>query len=133
MEINEQIIPIVYEAIKWIKEKMKPTKKELQIQVSELEEQVKTLSYGNQNLMENMGQIMCIILSKLQSDGNYIINADNIIQIKDNNAPVCVMGQGVINIAQVENERKKLINSIFDNMDDEIIESRLSRPSDEEK
>lgn len=125
MDINEQWVPIIFEGIKWVKEKMKPTKKELKLKVSDLEEQVKILSYGNQVLINNIDKIVSIIISQLETEGHYIINADTIIQIKENSGQVYVSANN-----KICNTRRKNTYSIFDNMDEEIIQCKLTYPSE---
>ncbi len=122
------MLPIVSEGIKWVKNQMKPSKKELGLKISELEEQVKNLSYGNQIFQENVNQIVSTILWQLKSEGKYIINADAIIQISNNS--------GEINILQGREEKitqkNKKNSTIFDDMDEEIIRCKLYRPSEKE-
>lgn len=125
MDFDEPWIPIVYEGIKWVKENMKPTKKELKLKISDLEEQLKILSYGNQVLMDNIDHIMSIILSKLKTEEHYIVNADTFIQVNENS------GQAYITTNdKIGNTDKNNTYSIFDNIDEEIMQCRLTRPSE---
>lgn len=39
------IIPVVLEGIKWVKDMLGPSKKELKVKITDLEDQVKILSY----------------------------------------------------------------------------------------
>lgn len=125
MELNEQWIPIIFESIQWVKEKMPPSKKELQLKISDLEEQVKILSYGNGMLIKNLEQIMTIIMSKLQEE-HYVINADTIINIEENSGQVLMQKNNI----QSQTMKIESAKSIFDNMDEEILQSRLMRPSE---
>lgn len=129
MEINEQWIPIITEAVKWVRDKTKPTKKELQLKISDLEEQVKILSYGNKLLSTNIEHIMSIIIAQLKSDEQYKINADTIIQIKGNSGEVHIMKENKTNNI-LWSDDKQYIEAIFDNMDEEIKECKLMRPSE---
>lgn len=129
MEINEIWIPIIEEAVKWVKNKMKPTKRELQLKVSDLEEQVKILSYGNKSLSNNIENIMSIIIALLKSDDQYRINADTIIQVIENSGQVHIVKEDKTNNI-LSRDNKQYIGSIFDNMDEEIEECKLIRPSE---
>lgn len=129
MDINidiDQIFPIVMEGIKWAKNQMKPSKKELGLRISELEEQVKNLSYGNQIIRENINQIVSVILWQLKSEGKYIINADTIIQISDNSGSINILQDSEEKYAQINRKHSR----IFDDMDEEIIQYKLYRPSE---
>ena len=128
MEFNEQWIPIIHESIQWVKDKMKPTKTDLKLKISDLEEQVKMLSYGNQVLTKNIGDILSIVLSKLEMEEKYIINADTIVQIKDNGGQIQMININEENVIK----EKKSIGSIFDDIDTEIMQCRLTRPSERE-
>ncbi len=125
MEISEDWQPIINEAINWVKEKVKPTKKELQLKISDLEEQIKTLSYGNQALSKNIEQILCLVISQLRADKQYVINADTIIM--GNSGQVQVVKDDNVNNISCS---KQDIGDIFDNMDEEIKECKLIRPSE---
>ena len=129
MEVNEQWFPIISESINWVREKMKPTKKELELKISDLEEQVKILSYGNQSLKKDIEQIMSIIISQLKSDGQYLINADTIFYIVGNSGQMHIAKDDSIRNISCDND-KNFIDSIFDNMDEEIKQCRLMRPSE---
>ena len=129
MEVNEQWLPIISETINWIREKMKPTKKELELKITDLEEQVKILSYGNQSLKKDIEQIMSIIISQLKSDGQYLINADTIVYIVENSGQMHIAKDDSIKNISCDND-KNFIDSIFDNMDEEIKQCRLMRPSE---
>lgn len=88
MEEAEILVPVILEGVKWVKDKLGPSKKELKVRITDLESQVKALSYGNAVLLESVEQIILAIVEKLKSDGNYTINADTIIQIEDNHGTI---------------------------------------------
>ncbi len=119
------IFPVVLEGIKWVKDMLGPSKKELKVKITDLEDQVKILSYGNAKLLESIEQIVFAILERLKNDGNYIIKADTFIQISDNHGTVIAA-----------NNTTNLLESswlgMFDDLDLEIQKSRLKKPSDEE-
>lgn len=125
MEESEIIVPVILEGVKWVKDKLGPSKKELKVKIADLESQVKTLSYGNTLLLESMEQIVIAILERLKTDGSYTINADTIIHIEDNHGTIIA----------ANNTTNSVDNSwinMFDDVDLEIQKSRLKRPSDEE-
>ena len=126
METPETMIPIVLEGVKWVQERLGPTKKDLKLKVSDLESQVRILSYGNKALIESMEQIIFAILEQLKSEGQYTINANNIVYVKENKGTVTSNS-----FSRTEINNKKVI-SIFDDIDLEIQKSRLKRPSEEE-
>ena len=121
--INAEWLPVISEGVKWVRDKMGPSKKELKLRISDLESQVSTLAYGNKELIDNMQIIITAILENLKEDNKLEINADNIILIHDNFGKICFSS-----ITEKRNENHS--SSIFDNIDDEIIRSRLLRPSD---
>ena len=59
---NEQWIPIISEVLSWIKAMHGPTKRELRIKVSELEQKVQLLTDGNVTLANNIELITSEIL-----------------------------------------------------------------------
>ena len=121
--INAEWLPVISEGVKWVRDKMGPSKKELKLRISDLESQVSTLAYGNKELIDNMQIIITEILENLKEDNKLEINADNIILIQDNSGKICFSS-----ITEKRNENH--YSSIFDNIDDEITRSRLLRPSD---
>lgn len=125
MEEAEILVPVILEGVKWVKDKLGPSKKELKVRITDLESQVKALSYGNAVLLESVEQIILAIVEKLKSDGNYTINADTIIQIEDNHGTIITTNN---TITGTENSWLNM----FDDVDLEIQKSRLKRPSDEE-
>lgn len=136
MAISEQWLPIISEGISWVKEKLGLSKKELKIQVSDLEKQVQTLASGNTVLVNNLGLIIQAILKQLRTDGNYTINADTIIFIGENTGSVDVTKPiissssicgDVVSKKQVEEFD---VSKIFDGLDEEIAHSRATKPSD---
>ncbi len=127
MDINKLIIPIVSQGIQWVNEKMKPSKKELELKISELEKQVETLVCDNVFLQKKINEIVYAILTQLESRGNYVINADSIIQIDGNYDTVQIMKESVPVPMQTNIEN---ISSIFDDMDEEILRRKLLRPSE---
>lgn len=129
MELNEQWLPIIMECLKWVKAKMKPTKNELKLRISDLEEQVKSLSYGNQLINNNIELIMSIIIAQLKSEGQYTINADTIIHISGNNGQVNIIKDDKVNNILC-NVNKNSLGHIFDDIDEEIKLCKLMRPSE---
>ena len=121
--INAEWLPVISEGVKWVRDKMGPSKKELKLRISDLESQVSTLAYGNKELIDNMQIIITAILENLKEDNKLEINADNIILIQDNSGTICFSS-----ITEKRNENH--YSSILDNIDDEITRSRLLRPSD---
>ena len=105
--INAEWLPVISEGVKWVRDKMGPSKKELKLRISDLESQVSTLAYGNKELIDNMQIIITAILENLKEDNKLEINADNIILIQDNSGKICFSS-----ITEKRNENH--YSSIFD-------------------
>lgn len=129
MDINEQIFPIVAKGIQWVREKMGTSKKNLEIKISELENQVNILSYGNKIYQEHIALITSIILEKLTQGGEYGVKADTLIQINENAGNVQIVKNREHNqiIDKIKDDNKR---TIFDNMDEEIQQCKLLYPSE---
>lgn len=131
MGFNDEVavfLPIILEGVKWIKEKMKPTKQDLKLKISELEEEIKILSYGNQLLINNMELIILKIIDMLKLEKYNIINSGAIIQI--NYAQSKNITTDMINNKLLKGSGRKLKYPIFDNAEEEIIKYKLKRPSE---
>lgn len=126
---TELCAPIIDQGLNWVKGMIGPSKKELQVEISELEKQIKTLSYGNQFLAQNIQQIMDIVLNRLMQSGDYFINSGNIIKIEGNTGSVQIR-QEVKDAVQTQPKR---FISIFNNIDEEIAKARLTMPGEEEE
>lgn len=87
------------------------------------------MSYGNQSLKKDIEQIMSIIISQLKSDEQYLINTDTIVYIVGNSGQVHITKDDSIKNISCDND-KNFIDSIFDNMDEEIMQCRLMRSSE---
>ena len=122
MGFNEQWVPVIAESVKWVKDKLGPSKKELQIKVTDLESQVKALSFGNATLSKSMEQIITEVLNQLVNGGYRIVD-NTIVFVKDNHGQINVRFN-----SEQNNETK--IRSIFDDIDKEIAQSRLLRSSE---
>ena len=136
MAINEQWLPIISEGISWVREKIGPSKKELKIQVSDLEKQVQTLTAGNTVLANNLGLITQAILKQLKSESRFTINADTIVFIGENTGSVDI-SKPVISGNSISGDviaKKQVVefdvSKIFDGLDEEIAHSRTTKPSD---
>lgn len=88
MAINEMWLPIISTVVAWAKENMGPSKKELKIQVEDLQKQVATLAQGNVAVMDNMSLIIRAILSELRCENQYVINVDQMVYVGSNNGSV---------------------------------------------
>ena len=53
MAINEQWLPVIAEGVSWVKDKFGPSKKELEVRVSDLEKQLYILTAGNTILISS--------------------------------------------------------------------------------
>lgn len=126
MEIDEAWIPIISQSLEWIRGKMGPSKKDLKIKIEELEEKVNLLSYGNEVLMHNTMQIMEVIISQLKGSGNYVINADTIMQInQDSNSKLNInLDRTTEKIEQTKSD-VQFNYSLFDKVDEEVLQCRL--------
>ena len=127
---TKQLIPIISEGVKWVKEKMSPSKKDLKLRIIDLEAEVRMLSYGNQTFIQNFGQIMAAILAQLKNEGSYSITADTIIQIGENNGCLLIEQSVKKDNVYVQNAPINKNVSIFEGIDEEIALNRLKRPSE---
>lgn len=84
MAISEYWLPIILEGISWVREGLGPSKKELKIQISDLDKQVQSLAHGNEVLTNNLGLIVQAILNQLKTYSNCTINADTIVFVSEN-------------------------------------------------
>lgn len=131
MSVEIQIAPIVVEGMKWIKEKLSsPSKNDLVIKISDLEQQIERLSYDNQVIVQNYQAIIDAILKGIGAEIFYTVNADTIVFSVGNSAPTLVdstLSSSQVHIA-VEPSRKP----IFLDLDDEIKRARLKFPDEME-
>ncbi len=135
MAINSQWIPIISESISWINNQFGPSKKELQLKISDLERQVEFLAKGNSTLIENLNSIIQAILLKLNSSNEYIINSDyiyigeNIGNMKTEKDSASDY-RHVDNTSQSRQKKEELdVSKIFDGVDEEISHTRLTNPN----
>ena len=129
MDIHGLFYNVAKDGVKWIVEKLSaPSKKELYLKISDLEQQIETLSNGNQYIVQNFQEILNIILKELGKKYSLSINSDTIVIAIGNSAPVAL--DSTVSMLQenvgVEISRK----SIFHNLDDEITRSRLKMPDE---
>ena len=136
MAISEQWIPIVSSAVSWVKDNFGPTKKELKVQVTDLEKQVQALAKGNAAIVNNMSLILQAVLSKIKSDNNYLVNAETIVYVGTNNGTLdipktsinssCISKDTIVQKQVVKNDFSK----DFFVSDEEIALTRTIRPSE---
>lgn len=74
----EQFMPIILEGIRWVKEKTGPSKKDLELQMSDLKQQVSFLMKERGENLAYLDYIICEILKRVQTPGNIVINANTI-------------------------------------------------------
>lgn len=136
MAINEQWLPIISEGISWVRELIGPSKKELKIQISDLEKQIETLTAGNTVLANNFGLITQAILKQLKTESSFTINSDTIVFIGENTGSVDI-SKPVISGNSISGDviaKKQVVefdvSKIFDGIDEEIAHSRTTKPSD---
>ena len=139
MAINAQWIPIISESLSWVNNKIGPSKKELRIKVSDLEQQVQLLTAGNAALTRNLNLIIQAILNQLQFSNSVIVNADTICLVGKNTGIISTEKNFIVSeknfndATQSERKGGKLdVSKIFDGVDEEIARTRISRPSDRE-
>lgn len=136
MAINEQWIPIIGECVSWIRETIGPSKKELKMQVSDLEKQVKNLLNGNTVLANNYSLITQAILKQLKTEKNFSVSADTIIFVGENNGVLDVVNPVISesfisgNIVAKKQVGQTYVSKIFEGIDEEILEIKNSKPSD---
>ena len=136
MAINEQWLPIISEGISWVRELIGPSKKELKIQISDLEKQIETLTAGKTVLANNFGLITQAILKQLKTESSFTINSDTIVFIGENTGSVDI-SKPVISGNSISGDviaKKQVVefdvSKIFDGIDEEIAHSRTTKPSD---
>ena len=133
MAINESWLPVISEALTWVREKTGPSKKELKIKVSDLEAQVKTLASGNAELLMNMTTIVQAILTQLATTEGCYINAETVILVGENKGSLgftrnAISGDTVSrNIGNNQLANSESV-SIFGNADEEIERARRALP-----
>ena len=137
MAINAQWIPIISESISWVSDKLGPSKKQLNIRISDLEQQVQLLTAGNDVLTSNLNLIIQAILTQLQASNNFIINADSICLVGKNTGTINTQKSFIVAETNFNDasqgkrgEEKHDISKIFDGVDEEIAHSRVAQPSD---
>lgn len=139
MAINAQWIPIISESLSWVSSKLVPSKKELNIKISDLEQQVQLLTAGNAALTRNLNLILQAILNQLQFSNSFVVNADTICFVGKNTGIISMEKNFIVSekdfkgTTQSERKGGKLdVSKIFDGLDEEIAHTRISRPSDRE-
>ncbi len=134
MAANEQWIPIISEVLSWIKAMHGPTKRELRIKVSELEQKVQLLTDGNVTLANNIELITSEILKQLKAENHCTINADAIIVIGENTGNVdakkLVMSNSAFSDKITSKTQLKASEglSIFAGVEEEIAQMRAINP-----
>ena len=128
MAINESWLPVISEALTWVREKTGPSKKELKIKVSDLEAQVKTLASGNAELLMNMNTIVQAILTQLATTEGCYINAETVILVGENKGSLGFTRNAISrNIGNNQLANSESV-SIFGNADEEIERARRALP-----
>lgn len=84
MAINEKWLPVVTGAVSWIKNNIVPSRKELEVQIADLEKQVRVLADDNAMVINNMNLIIQAILSQIKTDSDFSVTTDAIIFIGEN-------------------------------------------------
>lgn len=140
MAINAQWIPIISEGISWVSNQFGPSKKELIVKVSDLEQQVQSLVAENVRLTSNMNLIVQAILNQLQASNNFIINADSICLVGKNTGIInteksfAIAPTNFKGISQGDRKEEKLdVSKIFDGVDEEIAHTRITQPSNKKQ
>lgn len=138
MAISEQWVPIIGQAIKWIADRIGQPRKKLNVEISELEKQVKELTEGNQSMREYCDMITQAVLTELKDNKNYSVTAETIVYVGTNygnvNTAAHIDNSLLLNRqdaaieANVDGEID--VSKIFDGIDEEIAESRQFRPSE---
>lgn len=137
MAFDEKWIPAILQGAEWLMEKIK-SRKTLSVKVSELENEVKKLTEGNQALYQCFQMITLAILSRVQNEPGISIDAGTIIYVKSDN--------GTVNMTPLpdnssHSKKKPLhldsgeentvdVSKIFDGVDEEILRKKAFRPSE---
>ena len=137
MAINESWLPIIAEGVTWVKEQFGPSKNDLKIQISDLENQVRMLAAGNTALINSLGLITQAVLRQLQSNGYNTVNADTIVFVGENDGSITATSKSEnfgnslsADVFPTTQEEGFNVAKIFDGIDQEIAQSRISRPSE---
>lgn len=140
MAINEQWLPIISEGIKWVGNKFSklgPSKKELYMKVSDLEQQVRVLTAGNVALTSSLDLIIQAILNRLESSNDFTINAETICFVGENSGSIntgnsfTVSETSFEDINQIEGMDERFdVSKIFNGVDEEIAHTKIARSSD---
>ncbi|MBR2445423.1 MAG: hypothetical protein IKB28_02005 [Clostridia bacterium] len=130
MVINELWGPIILECVSWVTKKLGPSKKELKIQISELEKLVQTLSVGNKELIHNQKLILQAILDQLTHENGCKISADTIVFIKENSGSVDITQKSKFSQDITGKKVDFDVSKIFEGVNEEIYQSRATKPSD---
>ena len=134
MAINEEWIPVILKAVSWAKEKLGPSKKELKIQISDLEKQIQVLSAGNTALIYYQGLITQAVLNHLKADNTYTINTDTIVFIEQNTGSIDILNPSITDSYILGNVATKKVefdvSRTFEDIDKEIAQKKATKPSD---
>lgn len=136
MAINEQWLPVVTEVVTWVKNNFGSSKKELKMQISDLDKQVRTLADGNAAIINNMSLIIQAILSQIKSDNGFAVNADTIVLVGENTGSIDIpkttinMGTALGDVALKKQVVKIDYAEDFFVSDDEIVFTRTNKPRD---
>ena len=84
MAISEEWLPVILGTISWLKDRVGPSKKELKMQISDLEKELSSRVSENNIMVDNMNLLLNAILSHIRSDSMYTINAETIIYVDKN-------------------------------------------------
>lgn len=90
MAISESMLNVVSAGINWINENLGTSKKEMQVQIRDLEKEIARLTEGNKELSDNMTLISMAIISHLRNNPGYTISADSITFAGVNNGVIQV-------------------------------------------
>lgn len=75
---SEQLMPIILEGIRWVRERGGPSKKDLELQMSELRKQVRFLLVTRGENLGYQNYVIRQILERVQTSGDLVINANTI-------------------------------------------------------
>ena len=123
MAISEGMLSVVAAGINWVTDKMGPSKKEMRLKISDLEQELVELSKGNATLANNTNLMINAIIARLKENAGYTINidVDTITLTGVNNG-----------MFQTENKRTETINNYPANEDSNIVKIEEDGNDDDE-
>lgn len=135
MAVNSEMLSTIASVGKWISGQFGPSRKTLNLRISDLEDQISRLSAENQMLGDQNEAILRAVLTQLQTSGTYCveIKGNTIIITSGNNDVIGLKGSPVQDESEIvvdAAERRMIGDDFFERVERKITESRRTKPSD---